>query len=120
MNKTEDTASDRHEIEHGPLAVLAATDADYERYGVARDRLEPFEDEVAGRALRFALVERLEAVAQRHGVAPGAVAVASTPRNPAVDGAIVVFRRPDQVDPIVDAANLELGDDDVVMIEGRA
>jgi aryl-alcohol dehydrogenase-like predicted oxidoreductase len=69
---------------------------------------------------RLALVERLETVAQRHGVAPGAVAVAWTLRNPAVDGAIVGFRRPDQVDPIVIAANLELGDDDIAMIEGRA
>src|SRR5689334_18939405 len=57
------------------------------------------------------LVERLEAVAERHGVTPGAVAVAWTLRNPAVDGAIVGFRRPDQVDPIVAAADLELGDD---------
>jgi aryl-alcohol dehydrogenase-like predicted oxidoreductase len=68
---------------------------------------------------RLALVERLEAVAQRHGVATGAVAVAWTLRNPAVDAAIVGFRRPDQVDPIVDAANLELDDDDIAMIEGR-
>ena len=68
---------------------------------------------------RLALVERLEAVAQRHGVATGAAAVAWTLRNPAVDGAIVGFRRPDQVDPIVDAANLELGEDDIAMIEGR-
>jgi aryl-alcohol dehydrogenase-like predicted oxidoreductase len=43
-----------------------------------------------------------------------------TLRNPAVDGAIVGFRRPDQVGPIVDAANLELGEDDIAMIEGRA
>jgi hypothetical protein len=27
-----------------PLAVLATTDADYARYGVARERVEPFED----------------------------------------------------------------------------
>jgi len=69
---------------------------------------------------QLALVERIEAVAQRHGVAPGAVAVAWTLHNSAVDGAIVGFRRPDQVDPIVGAANLELGNDDIVMIEGRA
>ena len=36
----------------------------------------------------------------------------------AVDGAIVGFRRPDQVDPIVAAANLELDDDDVAEIDG--
>jgi aryl-alcohol dehydrogenase-like predicted oxidoreductase len=68
---------------------------------------------------RLALVERLEAVAGRHGVAPGAAAVAWTLRNPAVDGAIVGFRRPDQVDPIVEAANLELSEDDIAMIERR-
>jgi aryl-alcohol dehydrogenase-like predicted oxidoreductase len=59
------------------------------------------------------LVERLKRVAERHGVEPGAVAVAWTLRNPAVDGAITGFRRPDQVDPIVAAAGLDLSDDDV-------
>jgi putative serine protease PepD len=39
---------------------------------------------------------------------------------PAVDRAIVGFRRPDQVDPIVDAVNLELDDHDIATIEGRA
>jgi len=68
---------------------------------------------------QLALVERLGAVASRHDVANGAVAVAWTLRNPAVDGAIVGFRRPDQVDPIVEAANLELSEDDIAMIEGR-
>jgi len=61
----------------------------------------------------LALVDRLRAVADRHGTTPGAVAVAWTLRNPAVDGAIVGFRRPDQVDPILAAAGLELSDDDV-------
>ena len=51
---------------------------------------------------------RLTAVADRYDTTPGAVAVAWTLRNPAVDGAIVGFRRPDQVDPIIMAANLEL------------
>jgi aryl-alcohol dehydrogenase-like predicted oxidoreductase len=69
---------------------------------------------------KLALVKRLETVARRRGMAPGAVAVGWTLRNPAVDGAIVGFRRPDQVDPIVDAANLELGDDEAALIEGRA
>ena len=54
------------------------------------------------------LVERLEEVAARHDTAAGAVAVAWTLRNPAVDGAIVGFRRPDQVDPILAGADLEL------------
>ena len=41
------------------------------------------------------------AVAERHDTTPGAVAVAWTLRNPAVDGAIVGFRRPSQVDAIL-------------------
>jgi aryl-alcohol dehydrogenase-like predicted oxidoreductase len=64
------------------------------------------------------LVERLGAVAERHDATPGAVAVAWTLRNPAVDGAIVGFRRPDQVDPILVAASLELTDDDLATIGG--
>jgi aryl-alcohol dehydrogenase-like predicted oxidoreductase len=64
------------------------------------------------------LVARLTAVADRHDTTPGAVAVAWTLRHPAVDGAIVGFRRPDQVDPILAAANLELTDEDITEIEG--
>ena len=66
------------------------------------------------------LVERLHAVADRHHVSLGATAVAWTLRNPAVDGAIVGFRRPDQVDPIVGAANLELTAADHATLELRA
>jgi aryl-alcohol dehydrogenase-like predicted oxidoreductase len=65
----------------------------------------------------LALTARLQDVADRHGVTPGAVAVAWTLRNPAVDAAITGFRRPAQVDPIVDAAGLELTDEDVRHIE---
>ena len=64
------------------------------------------------------LAARLQAVASRHGVTPGAVAVAWTLRHPAVDAAITGFRRPGQVDPIVAAAGLELTDEDVSQIEG--
>lgn len=61
----------------------------------------------------LALADRLRQVADRHGVTPGAVAVAWTLRNPAVSGAITGFRRPDQVDPILAAADLELTDQDI-------
>jgi aryl-alcohol dehydrogenase-like predicted oxidoreductase len=64
------------------------------------------------------LVERLETVAGRHDTTPGAVAVAWTLHNPAVGGAIVGFRRPDQVDPILAAANLQLTEHDIDEIEG--
>jgi aryl-alcohol dehydrogenase-like predicted oxidoreductase len=67
----------------------------------------------------LALVQRLQAVADRLDTTPGAVAVAWSLRDPAVDGAIVGFRRPDQVDPILGAASLELTDEDLNEIEGR-
>jgi aryl-alcohol dehydrogenase-like predicted oxidoreductase len=64
------------------------------------------------------LVSRLARVAERHGVTPGAVAVAWALRNPAVDGAIVGFRSPAQVDPLLPAAGLTLTDEDVAEIRG--
>ena len=62
------------------------------------------------------LVARLEAIAERHGTAPGTVAVAWALSNPAVDGAIVGFRRPDQVDPILPAAGLELSAEELAAL----
>jgi len=81
-----------------------------------RKRDERFREPQLSRNLE--LVDRLRVVAERHDSTPGAVAVAWTLRNPAVDGAIVGFRRPDQVDPILAAANLELSQDDITTIEG--
>jgi aryl-alcohol dehydrogenase-like predicted oxidoreductase len=69
-------------------------------------------------AQNLELVDRLRVIAQRHATTPGAVATAWTLANPAVDGAIVGFRTPDQVDPILAAANLELTDEDLGEIEG--
>jgi len=66
------------------------------------------------------LVDRLSTVATRHQTNAGSVAVAWTLGNPAVDGAIVGFRRPDQVDAIIAAANLELTDQDLAEITGAA
>jgi aryl-alcohol dehydrogenase-like predicted oxidoreductase len=64
------------------------------------------------------LVQRLARVAERRGTTPGTVAIAWTLRNSAVDGAIVGFRNPAQVDPLLPAANLRLTDADVAEIEG--
>src|ERR671925_220775 len=96
---------------------------------MTRERIENLpDDDWRGNDERFqepqlsrhlALVERLQSVAERHDTTPGAIAVAWTLRNPAVDGAIVGFRRPDQVDAILVAADLELSDDDVDEIEGQ-
>ena len=96
--------------------------------GMTRERVEGLsENDWRKRDARFnepqlsrnlELVERLKAVAERYDTTPGALATAWTLRAPAVDGAIVGFRRPDQVDPILPAASLELTDEDVAEIEG--
>ena len=83
-----------------------------------RRRAPPFRDPQLSENLE--LIERLGVVAERHDTTPGAVAVAWTLRNPAVDAAIVGFRRPTQVDSIAVAANLELDEEDVAEIEGSA
>ena len=67
----------------------------------------------------LATAERVGAVAQRLGVSSGAVAIAWTLRNPAVDAAIVGMRRPDQADELIAGASLELSDEDAAEIEGR-
>ena len=66
----------------------------------------------------LALVERIREVADTRGVAPGAVAVAWTLRNPAVSAAIVGFRAPAQVGPLLPAASLELTGAEVARIIG--
>jgi aryl-alcohol dehydrogenase-like predicted oxidoreductase len=68
----------------------------------------------------LALVERLSAVAKRCGYAPGAVAVAWTLRHPAVTGAIVGSRKPEQVDDVVAAAAVHLTQWDLTEIEAVA
>jgi aryl-alcohol dehydrogenase-like predicted oxidoreductase len=75
-----------------------------------------FNEPQLSRNLEF--VDRLKQVADRYDTTPGAIAVAWTLRNPAVDGAIVGFRRADQVAPILTAANLDLTDEDIAEIEG--
>jgi aryl-alcohol dehydrogenase-like predicted oxidoreductase len=80
-----------------------------------RRRSERFREPQLSKNLE--LVERLKRVGERHGVSPGAVAVAWTLRNPAVDGAITGFRRPDQVEPILAAADLELSEEDLAELD---
>jgi aryl-alcohol dehydrogenase-like predicted oxidoreductase len=95
--------------------------------GMTRERLAAMPDDDWRRSApaftepklsgNLALADRLAAIADRHDTTPGAVAVAWTLRNPAVDGAITGFRRPNQVDPILAAANLELTAQDIAEIE---
>jgi len=68
----------------------------------------------------LALVNRLRAVGKRRGVAPGAVAIAWTLSNPAVTGAIVGARRPEQVGDVVAAAEVSLTQTDLTEIEPMA
>jgi aryl-alcohol dehydrogenase-like predicted oxidoreductase len=65
----------------------------------------------------LALVRRLRDVGKLHGYAPGAVAVAWTLHNPAVTGAIVGARKPEQVDDVVAAAEFNLTQSDLSEIE---
>jgi len=67
----------------------------------------------------LALVERLKDVGERHGASAGAIAVAWTLHHPAVHGAIVGFRRPDQVEDLATAGNLTLTGDDLATIHGH-
>ncbi len=95
--------------------------------GMTRERIADFPDDDWRKSdanfnepllsKHLALVDRLRAVGERYRTVPGAVAVAWTLANPAVDGAIVGFRRPDQVDPIMAAADLYLTADDIAEIE---
>jgi aryl-alcohol dehydrogenase-like predicted oxidoreductase len=59
----------------------------------------------------LATAERVRAAAERLGVSSGAVAIAWALRNPAVDGAIVGLRRPEQLDELLVAATLDLGEE---------
>jgi aryl-alcohol dehydrogenase-like predicted oxidoreductase len=66
----------------------------------------------------LALVERLQKVAARYGVVPGAIAVAWTLRLSAVTGAIVGARKAQQADEVMRAGEIKLTPQDIAEIEG--
>ena len=66
-----------------------------------------------GLSRNLELQDALRPVAERHGTTPAAIAVAWTLVWPGVTAAIVGARSPDQVDGWIDAAGLELTDDDL-------
>jgi aryl-alcohol dehydrogenase-like predicted oxidoreductase len=74
-----------------------------------------FQEPLLSRNLR--LVETLQEVGQRHDATPGEVAIAWTLRNPAVTGAIVGVRSPQQVNGIAGAADVQLSANDMREIE---
>jgi aryl-alcohol dehydrogenase-like predicted oxidoreductase len=80
-----------------------------------RRRTPEFQEPRLSKNLAF--VEVLRQVGARHDASPGEVAVAWVLRNPAVTAAIVGFRRPQQVEEMVGAAELQLSDADAREIE---
>jgi aryl-alcohol dehydrogenase-like predicted oxidoreductase len=90
--------------------IAALPDDDWRKHD------ERFQEPALSRHLE--LVERLRAVGDRHDTTPGAIAIAWTLHHSAVDGAIVGFRRPDQIEPLLAAAAIKLSDDDLATIAG--
>jgi aryl-alcohol dehydrogenase-like predicted oxidoreductase len=74
-----------------------------------------FQEPALSRNLEAA--DLLAAIGRRHGRSAGEGAIAWVLRHPAVTGAIVGARSPEQVDGVVSAATLQLDDDDVARIE---
>ena len=64
----------------------------------------------------LAIVEVLRDVADRHACTVAEAAIAWTLHNPAVTGAIVGVRRPDQVDGVIGAAEVHLTDEDIAAL----
>jgi len=65
----------------------------------------------------LALVDRLRRVGAVHNLSPGEVAIAWTLHNPAVTGAIVGFRNPQQVEEVINAARFRPGTEELAGIE---
>jgi aryl-alcohol dehydrogenase-like predicted oxidoreductase len=80
-----------------------------------RRRDKDFQEPQLSRNLE--LVELLRHIGERHGHAPGEVALAWALHNAAVTGAIVGLRRPDQVNGTVGALVFRLLDSEVAEIE---
>jgi aryl-alcohol dehydrogenase-like predicted oxidoreductase len=74
-----------------------------------------FQEPLLSRNLR--LVETLRDIGTRHNATPGEVAIAWTLRNPAVTGAIVGVRSPQQVSGIAGAPGIKLSAEDMLEIE---
>ena len=65
----------------------------------------------------FSLVDRLRAIADRHGRTPGEVAIAWTLRHPAITATIVGARNPAQIDELIGAATLSLSSQELEELE---
>jgi aryl-alcohol dehydrogenase-like predicted oxidoreductase len=74
-----------------------------------------FQEPLLSRNLQ--LVEKLRAIGRRHEATPGEVAIAWTLLNPAVTGAIVGVRKPQQVNGVAGAADVHFSARDLADIE---
>ncbi len=63
------------------------------------------------------LVDLLSYFGDSYGVTAGEIAIAWTLHNPAVTGAIVGLRRPDQLEGIISAADIRLAPDEIAKLE---
>ncbi len=63
------------------------------------------------------IVERIKEIGARHGRSAGEVAIAWTLRLPAVTGAIVGARRPEQIDGVIGAGTFRLSQEEVLEID---
>lgn len=80
-----------------------------------RKNLPNFKEPLLSRNLR--LVERLRDIGKQHNRTPGEVAIAWTLDHPAVTGAIVGFRSPQQVTGIIGAAEFRLSKSEMTEID---
>jgi aryl-alcohol dehydrogenase-like predicted oxidoreductase len=80
-----------------------------------RRNLPNFREPLLSRNLR--LVERLREIGKRRALSPGELAIAWTLNHPAVTGAIVGFRSPQQVEGMRDAFELRLSPVEISEIE---
>ncbi len=80
-----------------------------------RRRNPDFQEPALTRNLQIA--ELLKVIGERHGRSAGEVAIAWTLRHPAVTGAIVGMRSPQQVDGIVGAMDFRLTQSEIDEIE---
>ena len=74
-----------------------------------------YQEPMLTRAL--SLVERLRAIAGKHGRTPGEVAIAWTLRHPAITATIVGARKPQQVDELIGAATFRLSPQEIEELE---
>jgi len=68
-------------------------------------------------SINLELVEKLREIAARYGKTPAQLAVAWVLRRPEVTSAIVGIRRPSQIEEIVPAADFDISQEDLELIE---